>query len=569
MKLYIQRITTLAAVSSFLWTTSCRTSDTENTLATGRRVTISAMLDGVEFGGQTGKPQASTGKISLAENNRQSHTTMLDASSFITVESITDNTSPKASAKLNTMAAIAPVIPDTDINKLALPIGTRVRIAAYLGTSTTTDRTKDYIVRANGVLEPENGALTLTHNQPYTLVVYSNGTPTLPVHSGSINYTYDNSHTDLQKDFMYRKYINYIPDGGLGTNNIVIRLQHKTTQIVTNFNFADNITNIINPRIGTNYLDGSINLNNNSISTEGYVANGSTTGTVPLTVTINTDRHSATAPPVKINGASGAAGATTTGSFIAQINTTDPINGSSSTRNVNAPFLIKPGYKTTLNIVQGRCGANINGVNKFFMCHNLGADYNVTPDPTDPTTDKAKLHGAKYMWGAREESISMINDQPNGTGMILSNYDISENEWGTANSSNNPCPSGYRIPTTDELQALITPSQNTSTYIGNWSDMTGDVTNFSAFRTFTSTNNTNYSMSLPAAGWRYRDQLWNDGRSTSRERGYTGYYWASNRNAINAFMRLSFGNKPSSESINTIVTATAYVNALSVRCIAN
>lgn len=200
MKLYIQRITTLAAVSSFLWTTSCRTSDTENTLATGGPVTISAMLDGVEFGGQTGKPQASTGKISLAENNRQSHTTMLDASSFITVESITDNTSPKASAKLNTMAAIAPVIPDTDINKLALPIGTRVRIAAYLGTSTTTDRTKDYIVRANGVLEPEDGALTLTHNQPYTLVVYSNGTTALSPHSSSIDYTYDdNSYTDLQK----------------------------------------------------------------------------------------------------------------------------------------------------------------------------------------------------------------------------------------------------------------------------------------------------------------------------------------------------------------------------------
>ncbi|MDV3675637.1 hypothetical protein CMU30_13165 [Elizabethkingia anophelis] len=223
MKLNIQRITTLAAVSSFLWSTSCRTSDTENTLETGGPVAISAILDGVEFGGQTGKPQASTGKISLAESNRQSHTTMLDASSFITVEAITENTSPKASAKLNTMAAIAPVIPDTDINKLALPIGTRVRIAAYLGTSTTTDRTKDYIVRANGVLEPENGALTLTHNQPYTLVVYSNGTPTLPAHSSSINYTYDNNYTDLQKDFMYRKYINYIPDGGLGTNNIVTR----------------------------------------------------------------------------------------------------------------------------------------------------------------------------------------------------------------------------------------------------------------------------------------------------------------------------------------------------------
>lgn len=564
MKLYIQRITTLAAVSSFLWTTSCRTSDTENTLATGGPVTISAMLDGVEFGGQTGKPQASTGKISLAENNRQSHTTMLDASSFITVESITDNTSPKASAKLNTMAAIAPVIPDTDINKLALPIGTRVRIAAYLGTSTTTDRTKDYIVRANGVLEPENGALTLTHNQPYTLVVYSNGTTALPPHSSSIDYTYDdNSYTDLQKDFMYRKYINYIPDGGLGTNNIVIRLQHKTTQIVTNFNFADNITNIINPRIGTNYLDGSINLNNNSISTEGYVANGSTTGTVPLTVTINTDRHSATAPPVKINGASGAAGATTTGSFIAQINTTDPINGSSSTRNVNAPFLIKPGYKTTLNIVQGRCGANINGVNKFFMCHNLGADYTVNPDPTDPTTDKAKLHGAKYQWGALTPTVSMQEDQSAEYVFFTSNGQVNS-AWGTTGALNNPCPEGYRMPTKDEMESLfgfngIDNQYNTSTFTGTpW---VPGINNYGNFRTVTSKTNPAYSMSLPAAEYRTLSGL------PILQRGFMGWYWASYPSDTVHYY-LQFQGKNDGSTL-TGVYATGPNNLLSVRCIAN
>ena len=271
MKLNIQRITTLAAVSSFLWTTSCRTSDTENTLETGGPVAISAILDGVEFGGQTGNPQASTGKIGIADNTKQSRTTMLDANSFITVEAITDNTSPKASAKLNTMAAV-PVIPDTNINMLALPIGTRVRIAAYLGTSTTTDRTKDYIVRANGVLEPENGPLRLTHNQPYTLVVYSNGTPTLPNHDNSINYTYENAAEELQKDFMYRKYNDYVPNGGLGTNNIVIRLQHKTTQVVTKFSFTDNLTSISNAKIGDNYLNGKIILNNNDKYQEGYVA---------------------------------------------------------------------------------------------------------------------------------------------------------------------------------------------------------------------------------------------------------------------------------------------------------
>ncbi|WP_407484865.1 FISUMP domain-containing protein [Elizabethkingia miricola] len=565
MKLYIQKITAFTAVSSLLWTTSCRSSDTENSLATGGPVTISAVLDGVEFGGQTGNPQASTGKINIAENNRQSHTTMLDASSFITVEATTDNSSPQAFAKLNTMAAIAPVIPDTDINKLALPIGTRVRIAAYLGTSTVTDQTKDYIVRANGVLEPENGALTLTHNQPYTLVVYSNGTPTLPSHSSSIAYTYDTNYTDLQKDFMYRKYINYVPNGGLGTNNIVIRLQHKTTQIVTNFNFADNIISINNAAIGTNYLDGTINLNNNSINTEGYVANGTKTGPVPLTIATQT-AHTATATPVKINGASGAAGATTTGSFTAQINSTD-FNNAPVNRNINAPFLIKPGYKTTLNIVQGRCGANINGVNRYFMCHNLGADY--SQNPTSPTND-ALVHGAKYVWGAQTASVTQTADQSSVNLSFTYNGDSSSNAW-TGTNLKNPCPSGYRVPTQSELESLIknlftpnpltgiaTGTYNGSSIRGTW---TPSPTNYGSFRTFTSNTDTSYSISLPAAGYRDSSQI--------NFRGNKGYYWTTDGNGSGSYYYLQFDNSLYEGATISTSFLGGGAGAMSVRCIAN
>ncbi|KUY20559.1 hypothetical protein BAZ12_11405 [Elizabethkingia miricola] len=563
MKLYIQRVTTLAAVSSFLWTTSCRSSDTENTLATGGPVTISAILDGVEFGGQTGNPQASTGKISIAENNKQSHTTMLDASTFITVEAITDNPVPQASAKLNTMAAIAPVIPDTDINKLALPIGTRVRIAAYLGTSTITDQTKDYIVRTNGVLEPENGALTLTHNQPYTLVVYSNGTPTLPPHSSNIAYTYDTNYTDLQKDFMYRKYINYVPNGGLGTNNIVIRLQHKTTQIVANLNFADNITSINSPAIGTNYLDGTINLNNNSISTEGYVANGTKTGTVPLTIATQT-LHTAIATPVKINGASGAAGATITGSFTAQINSTD-FNNVPVSRNINAPFLIKPGYKTTLNIVQGRCGANIDGVNRYFMCHNLGADYTVNPFDTGKISS---ITGAKYVWGADTESLSQADDQvSNGTGFPGPSVSVlspgaTSGAWTATRGPKDPCPSGYRVPTIAELKALMNQSNNTQTKISTISGAFPPGTFANAFL-LTSTIDSNFKMTVPLAGARIiTTNTPTSGQAQQNvTRGISGSYWSSEISGFNAQYMVITDTSGPNNNVGAVNTG------MSVRCI--
>ncbi|MDX8572280.1 hypothetical protein OZ666_11350 [Elizabethkingia sp. HX QKY] len=565
MKLYIQRITTLAAVSSFLWTTSCRTSDTENTLATGGPVAISATLDGVEFGGQTGNPQASLGKTSMVANNSmQSKTTMIDPSTFITVEAITDNSSTRGSAKLGAMAAIAPVIPDTDINKLALPIGTRVRIAAYQGTSTATDQTKDYIVRANGVLEPENGALTLTHNQSYTLVVYSNGTPALPAHSSSITYTYDNNYTDLQKDFMYRKYTNYVPNGALGTNNIVIRLQHKTTQVVTNFNFGDNIQSINNAAIGTNYTSGTINLNNNSISTEGYVANGSSAGTVPLTVTIDPNKHGATATPVKINGASGAAGAVTTGRFTAEINTTDLINGTALSRNVDAPFLIKPGYKTTLNIVQGRCGANINGVDRFFMCHNLGADYS-----KDPFTAAAEIHGGKTVWGAATLSLTQKEDQD--TKDTYSKYfsqspGANSSYWNstTQGGDNNPCLPGYRVPSSDELKQLVS-NNNTLQKIGAQGSIITVFPGNSYTTGYLITSKTDkVKMFMPMTGSRNTSGFGSDiTADRNNGLGTLGFYWSSSLSGGNAeYLDLSNNINPFSPISPSGVNAV-----LSVRCI--
>ena len=75
-------------------------------MATGGPVTISVKLDGVEYGSQTGnpQPQASANRMNVAADNiRMQSTTMIDPSTFISIEAVTEN-SP-THTKSNAVAA--------------------------------------------------------------------------------------------------------------------------------------------------------------------------------------------------------------------------------------------------------------------------------------------------------------------------------------------------------------------------------------------------------------------------------------------------------------------------------
>ena len=179
---------------------------------------------------------------------------------------------------------------------------------------------------------------------------------------------------------------------------------------------------------------------------------------------------------------------------------------------------------------------------RTWMDRNLGAT-RVATSSTD-----AASYGDLYQWGRGSDghqcrtspttnTLSSI-DQPGNGNFILEPgvpYDWrspqNTNLWQGVNGVNNPCPSGYRLPTDSELDAeRISWSSN---------DPVG------AFAS---------PLKLTVAGYRFHGSGW------LYDVGSDGYCWSSTVSTSNS-RRLQFAN--SSTSVNTNRRATGY----SIRCI--
>ncbi len=186
-----------------------------------------------------------------------------------------------------------------------------------------------------------------------------------------------------------------------------------------------------------------------------------------------------------------------------------------------------------------------------FSCYNLGA-----VATNDPYTPRWELNGAYYQWGravvaasgptgpssgeANAENISSWNTIPAQNGA-----------WSDDSKTlNDPCPSGFRVPTKAQWNAVINTNLNPArTFIGSWSESS---TNYSSGLRIGSGIS---GLFLPATGARHFTSGY------QYLRGRYGTYWGSTENGTDAAYLYFFND-------NVNVNDGLRISGLSIRCIA-
>ncbi|HFK5585711.1 TPA: fimbrillin family protein [Elizabethkingia anophelis] len=517
-------IITGIAILSVLLFNACRSSDTDNNITNGI-ASVNINLLGTEFSNSSPALNASLDKNKNYISEIQTYSILVNPSTIITTELAPSSDPVNTLAKISDKKLIA-AIPGNNLGT-----GIKFRVIAYRQSNGNYHTHQDYTVG-----QPAT-PMMLDNGGTYNIVVYSYGTASLPaissgeqnnISSASVNYD------DTNRDFMYQK-INYTPVNDNNTLNITLR--HMVAQITTIIKNSttqwtgNNIISVTNAIISPHYNNGIFSLNTGSMS-------GRTTSTNAVITFPTPSGGSIIATPVFINNDTNG---NLAGTFSAKVSLS-----SGSVENILAKeaFKIVPETKSNLTINLRTCGAFLGPGNtqwKDFMCHNLGADQSA-----DPFTPSAAIHGAKYQWGRSTAAVTQAQDQNNNG--VITGWDMlpaPDDAWSdTSKTINDPCPTGYRVPTQAQWQAIF--DNNPVSYIGNWSNSTDN---------YSSGVKIGNNLFLPASGIRPNNT------NISVVRGSDGYYWSTG-----IFNNMSISTRFNNGKM--IAPANIRTDGEAIRCIA-
>jgi uncharacterized protein (TIGR02145 family) len=223
------------------------------------------------------------------------------------------------------------------------------------------------------------------------------------------------------------------------------------------------------------------------------------------------------------------------------------------------------GQMSTLRVPVG-CGAYVAANTwKVFSCYNLGA----ASTSLDPFTPRWEINGGYWQWGRAAEAApgptGTIGSPPTehygdcpqnypsfGAGPPWNGTPAPSGSWVdatpmTASPADNPCPSGFRVPTKAQWIDVLNNNLVTDAPGSTWVD---GATNYNSGKKF-GTN-----LMLPAAGTR---DGFSCGPLYGRNNG--GTYWSSTEDGSGAAVLVFYSGSPYMDS-------NFLQQAFSVRCIA-
>lgn len=501
---------TASIIVMLMATFSCRSTDMEENVSPKGQTTVSVSIEDDifdEISSITNKASANTYQ-NTSEAVVQQNTIALNEDFYLIAELTQETNYERGQLKKGAYQSSGSLAQTTNVNP-----NIRYKIVVYNNSGVYITE-KDY-VRGQ---ESSSGPLMLDGGQNYTFIVYSiNSTSTLPTVTfvNTANKTLATSSVNVTgvQDFMYfRKDMTVSGDN---TNYLGVILKHKFSQITTTVDATATgynitaLTSSINPQHNPN---ANIALSNATITRSG------TPTTVAVTFpTLGT--QTVVGIPNIINAASN-----TTSSYNISSITVGPLTQTNITP--LSDLVIAPGakYNMKINIVptdayityQGQPAARVNG--KIWMLHNLGVStsLNANQNPYN-----SALVGNYYQWG-RNTVVANATTQAGAITPWITAITQASNSWNIGTETNptktgsDPCPSGYRIPTETELNALIDATVQT-----NIGTQNNSATNYTAAKVFTSKRNANVKVVFPIAGNRRFDT------GALENRGNVGFYWSS------------------------------------------
>ncbi len=402
----------------------------------------------------------------------------------------------------------------------------KFRLAVYNSSGNyVTD--KIYSISTTGSVTPDDGQQLQVNRGQYHFVAYSyntNSAPTETLTGTTINSVLDINPATYPSFIMFNSGLRTIVPGADNSLNIAFKYRFSGVRVLVDATATGYLISEIGATsLASTRSAASVTLLNGNVAFSGETSNRA--------ITFPTATGGAA---TRQSSFSSVANNITNGTLtIASLNI-GPLNRTTPISIPNVRF--DPGvvYNLRVRIVPNDSYVTVNGVEaavingRQWMRRNLGVAASVNPDEPAAGGSFQTQMGNYYQWGRRGVRATPTTGAvaTDTTGLWTTNaangswYNATPATNGGKVTANDPCPTGWRVPTSAEWSSLVAATTQL-TADNRGADWAASNTKFTSAKVFRSRRNSNVILTFPASGY------YQPSDRTLALRGNAGYYWSS------------------------------------------